>query len=403
MKNTKSILSAASKIAFALFVILFAVNPAIAFGSLATSIKLGTVSATLDPSDLTFGTQEEHDMSKFIYEKVFADPQLTEIHDIVQGVVHDKEIVLMKRLGLVGKKAVDGDCAPATNTGKLKPTTKTWQPKYITDRFQECWAKLYDTFVKYQMKANAQKPDISDTAWIKFIEDMLVNDTLPEAIFRIVWFGDTSADEVAPYGSGELTGGTDVDFFNPIDGIWKQLFAITTATPARRVTISKNAQATYTLQEFDTTDTTNKVASGIFRDLINKADSRLRGQKNAIIICTDSLALQYENELEAGGVSASFEMITDGVKVMKRKGVTIIAFGFWDRYIRQYYDDGTAYLMPHRALFTVKENIPVGVEELGSLKELSTYYDPKEKDYTIDMGFTIDAKVLEDYMVQVAH
>ena len=122
-----------------------------------------------------------------------------------------------------------------------------------------------------------------------------------------------------------------------------------------------------------------------------------------MIICTQSLADQYENELEAQGIDESFKYIQPGISTLERKGVKIYAFSFWDRYIQTYFDNGTKYYLPHRAVMTTKEQLAIGVEDSNSFQQFDIWYDKKSKNVYIDLMFKNDAKVLEDYMVQVAY
>jgi hypothetical protein len=71
--------------------------------------------------------------------------------------------------------------------------------------------------------------------------------------------------------------------------------------------------------------------------------------------------------------------------------------------IRTYENDGTVYFLPHRALLTVKENTQIGTCEEANLSEMGTIYDPIKKEMHLDTGYNIDAKIIEDYLVQVAY
>jgi len=356
-----------------------------------------------NPADVTWNGKEVMALSEAVIERAYKKPSLREFHTIIPGIVAKQQVVFLGRLGLVGKKNT-GNCAPTANTQEIDLTEKFWMPEYIEDRFQECWTDLQETFFVWGLKEGVNKADLTGTDFWNFLEDLLV-DALEECILRLAWFGDTGAANYDDSPAGHITNGVDLDYFTPIDGLWKQIFSAVTATPSRKSgTITKNSASTYALQAFDDTDTSNKVVSKYFRSLITKADYRLRDQAGIRIYCTQSMFDQYVTELESTGLDPSFEVITEGITVLKRSGVEVVAFNFWDRYIAAYESDGTKSYLPHRALLTIKDQLQIGTEEAKNFSELTAHYDPKDKDMTIDFGFNIDAMLPEEkYMFEVIY
>ncbi len=146
----------------------------------------------------------------------------------------------------------------------------------------------------------------------------------------------------------------------------------------------------------------------MLQSLIFSADFRLREKADKIIIVTQSVADQYVRELESevtNGQPVSFDYVQNGISVLKRMGVTIYAFSFWDRMLQGYTRNsaGTGWDNPHRALLTVKTNIQVGTEETKNLAALEPFYNQTLKQYFVDLGFNLDAKIIEDYMVEMAY
>jgi hypothetical protein len=228
---------------------------------------------------------------------------------------------------------------------------------------------------------------------------------MKEMIYRIAWFNDTDAALASASPAGNVTAGTTIDYFNIIDGFWKQAFGIVAADSTRKATnlTTKNAQATFALQAFNDTDTTNKIAEMTFQDLKYNADFRLREEAGLVYICTQSVVDQYAKELRSRGIDASFTRIEGGYTSLKFEGIDIIGVSLWDRMIRTYFSNGTKYHLPHRVMLTTKENLQIGVEEVGNLSELDPFYDKTTKLFNVDFGFNIDAKIIEDYKIQVAY
>jgi hypothetical protein len=359
--------------------------------------------AIFDPTDLTWNGKEVQELGEIIIEKAFVKPTLSQIHSIRTGIKAKTQIGYLSRLGMVGKKQGAG-CAPTASTTTVTGSQKFWEPEYIEDRWVECWKNLQESFWIWGLANGIAKPDLDGTDFMRFMTEV-VSDAMAEAVLRIAWFSDEDAANYNDSPAGVITNAVDPDFFNPIDGFWKQIFDIVAANSARYTDTlqSRNGQATYALQAFTSTDTTNKVAISTFEALKYNADFRLREQSNLVFMVTQSVFDQYAKELRSQSLDTSFERIEGGYNSLMFEGIPIVALNFWDRNIRANFDNETKYYRPHRALLTTKDNLVIGTENEGNFSEIDVFYDKKEKQQYVDFAFNIDAKVLEDTMLQVAY
>jgi hypothetical protein len=357
--------------------------------------------ALIDVTDLTFNGEEIKAVSEAVFESAFSKPELTKFHSVVNGIVAKKQIAILGRLnGLVGKGT--GSCDPSSATNAIVNTEKFWNPAVVSDRFESCWTDLKETFFLYGTKKGIEKYDLTGTDFLNFVEE-LVTDAIQEAIYRIAWFGDTTAENVVD--GGVITNGTDLAYFNKIDGFWKQIFAIVTADATRKTTdlASRNGQASFALQAFTATDTTNKVVSNALQNMRFGADYRLREQAGLVYVVTQSVADQYERELLAYNIAFTTERLENGITLLKSGGIEVYSFNLWDRIIRSYYSNGTVYHLPHRAVLVTPTNLQVGTEEVTAMSGMDVFNDKKSKKNFIDFAFNIDAKVVLDYEIQVAY
>ena len=357
--------------------------------------------ALIDVTDLTFNGEEIKAVSEAVFESAFSKPELTKFHSVVNGIVAKKQIAILGRLsGLVGKGT--GSCDPSSATNAIVNTEKFWNPAVVSDRFESCWSDLKETFFLYGTKKGIEKYDLTGTDFLNFVEE-LVTDAIQEAIYRIAWFGDTTAENVVD--GGVITNGTDLAYFNKIDGFWKQIFAIVAGDSARKTTdlASRNGQASFALQNFTSTDTTNKVVSNALQNMRFGADYRLREQAGLVYVVTQSVADQYERELLAYNVAFTTERLENGITLLKSGGIEVYSFNLWDRIIRSYYSNGTVYYLPHRALLVTPTNLQVGTEEVSAMSGMDVFNDKKSKKNFIDFAFNIDAKVVLDYEIQAAY
>lgn len=357
-----------------------------------------------NPADITWNGKEVMSLSEMIIEKTFAKPSLSQIHTFVPGVKAKQQIGYLSQLsGLVGKTTAG--CVPDTNTSTVSGSEKFWNPAYIGDRFKQCWKDLTPSFWSWGLKNGVSKGDLTSGDFFNFLQSVL-SDAMYEAVLRIAWFGNLNAAHFTDSPAGTITDGTTLAYFNPIDGYWEQIFDIVAATAARKSDglNSKNGQATYVAQAFDATDTTNRVVTETLAQLKYEADFRLRDQPGLVYLVTQSVFDQYAKELRSySNVDASYQRIEGGYTSLQFEGIQVIGLNFWDRIIRAYQDNGTKYYLPHRALLTTIDNLQLGSEEERNLSELDVWHEKKDNALYVDFGFNEDAKVIEDYLIQVAY
>lgn len=369
--------------------------------------------AIINPSDLTFNGEEIKSFSEAIYEATFAKPALTEFHTLYSDIKAKKQIAFLGRLGgLVGRKHDSANgCAPLVNPNGITNTEKFWNPVYCEDRLVACWDEFLESFMVYSLKNGIDKADITSTDIANFIEDRY-KDEIAESVLRNVWFNDTDAAAYNASPAGTFYNGGNanvtVDYFNLIDGLWKQIFAICAANPSQLISdlTTKNNQTTFSNQAFNNSDITNRLVTKAIQNLVFSADDRLRDADGQLLLCTRSIADQYTRELEAEGVDGSWTAIQDGIATLKRGGLTLVVVPFWDRMIKTYSRQAgnvNAYFRPHRMILTTKEQLAAGTEEAGGLSNVDVHYDKVDKKVYFDFGYNIDAKFLKDYMLQAAY
>lgn len=357
--------------------------------------------AIFDPNELNFNGEEIKNSAEAVFISAFAKPELNKFMEIVGGIVAKKQIAILGRFNsLLGKG--NGACDTEGRQVSTGMYQKVWEPEYISDKLKYCWTELEGKFWIWGTKKGVDKADLTSTDFLVFIEELLA-DALIETYLRVAWFNDKDAELVDD--GGVITDGTDLAFFNRIDGFWKQLFAIGTSNPVRKTAglTVKNAAASYALQEFNSTDTTNKVVSKTLQNMRFGSDSRLRGKQNLVYTVTQSVADQYERELIEYNVAYTTDRLENGVAVLKTGGITVISFEFWDRIIREFFDNGTTFHLPHRALLSVPENVQLGTEEEGTLTGYKVWYSDDTDNVFVKFGFNIDAKVIVNHEVQLAY
>jgi len=348
-------------------------------------------------------------MSETLHEEFFRNPAITAFHDVQEGIVAGKQMLIFKNhTGLTGYNRT-GCSTTADANFAIDEVVKNWAPKYIGDRFAECYDTFLPKFFTYGFKGGVNKPDLTGTELAAFLEENIA-DEMQNVFLRHLWFGDTAI--AATTGNNLISG--QLKYFNAINGYWKQLFAIVagdaTRLTAGTVLEDRNAEASFALQKFDSTDTTNQAVTAALDQMFYDADERLTEMdpSQLVYIVTKSVFDQYVRERKSvSAIDQSYMRVENGMRVATINGIDVIPFNFQDRIIKSYLNDGTAAVLPHRAILTTRTNLVIGCETVGELEGgamgFKPWFSDDDEKYYVRYGATLDAKVALNNMIQVCY
>lgn len=358
------------------------------------------MASPIDISGLTLNAKEQPDFMKFVFERIFTEGELAENHTIWSGVKMKEQIVFASTNLLSGIK---DPLTSRPNSGN-KPvfTQKYWEPSPAGDTMTLTPQELNSLFKAYADKIStyAEKFDMTGTDLEKFLLELFTN-SAKSAIQRLVWHGDKAIAASGAARSGLKVAG-NVKYFDVIDGIWKRVYTEVTAGTLPRFTVTKNAAATFALQALAAGESIT-----IFEGMWAKADPRLKSDPDAVLMVTNSLWENYRQWLQDKGTPYNINLTTDGFRELTWNGIRVRNMEIlWDRPIQTYFEQlntGLAYDKPHRALMTVKANIPIATLNDGDFDEMKAKYEEYERFAWFAYGFTLDAQVLEGYMAVAAY
>lgn len=348
-------------------------------------------------SNLTLNTQEATQDSDLIKVNPYLVPEVTRIHGVQTGVIMDKYIPILGQFEDIGK--VDpGNCSTNDFVDGIPVSQKTWTPKLISSRITICAddipAKL--KFWMEQMKASGRWENIN-APLKQFILDR-AQEAVTRAIIRIAEFADTSAALVA--NGGNMTAGTTLTYFTMLDGLWKQIFTDgALGTPLiERYTINENSNATKQLQ----LALADNAAYEAMANLVEKLPAEAMAGRNVLQI-TKTLWDNWVRFIENKAGAYRPELLQDGMTKENFRGFPIIVRSDWDRMIRKYHDLGTTYYLPHRAILTDINNIPIGTSDTQSFSTIDAFYDKVTKKHYTDVAWRQDCKLLQENSIAVAY
>jgi hypothetical protein len=348
----------------------------------------------LNPADLTFNGQEAKDIGEAVIESIFENPAVADLMTVYDGIVTKKQIPFLGTLSKITK--IDAGCGSGVSANNIPMTEKFWEPENLKIWLQLCAEDLLNSFWVYAQKLGMDRSDVTGTTIASFVVERMTA-AAQEDLLRIIWFNDKAADNVS--GGGVITNGVSLTDYNIIDGLWKQIFDVVTATPARKIAISENAGANKAAQL--------NLAAGkaltTFQKMIAAADSRLKSAPDKILLCTTTLLENYATYLESQGADASFIRIENGYSTLRYRNITIYGIDFWDRTIQADFDNGTTYDLPNRALLTTKMNLAIGSDRLADSESFKVYYSEDTELNNFKGKYRVDAKLLQDYLIQAAY
>lgn len=346
----------------------------------------------------TFTDDEVRSIQECILEEMIEQPLLTAVFgQIVTGVKNGKEIGFIKSdMGLMLKSGAMG-CGGAKDStySSISTSKKKWDLKPVHFYNEECENDTRNTFLDLAKNGGIDVYDMTGSEYYALLQSLLAKN-LAKNVYVLAWFADTAT--LNQTDGGKLKDGVDIKYFNPFDGLFKQLTAIYTANAARRVAITANAGANYAAQDA----ITDAQCTAVFNDLLRKADPRLANASDKIYISTRSLVQGYRWDMQAKGTDTLMTKQIEGVEVPTANGIPIIESGVWDEIIRAYFNDGTKYDSPHRAILTTKSQLALAFQSNGAMEDLDLFYDKYHAINVVRGEDQIDAKALEDHMFQIA-
>lgn len=342
-------------------------------------------------------TRELIALNEMIIEKLLEAPELNTLNTFYGNINYAKKIGVVNAIRLV-MKAEQG-CNPTAVTHNLPvDTTKNWAPIGWQMEHKECWNDYVTTLGALQMTPGVEKYDITNTDIMKALMMRLEYAIRYNYIIH-TWFGDTDAEHSDASPAGVITPGTDVDYFNLIDGFWKLAFAIGAGTPDQHISIASNSQATYALQR-SALRAAPETAWNVFEDMIDRADPSIA---NPQIVSTSLLWNAAAKYVRDKSLAETYGNLVNGLPYMKVNGVDIIKVDIMDDIIKRYENNGTKYNLPARAILSEKDNLGVAVPGTAPITSIKVILNEETEEIKCRAKDAFDTKIIEDSKIIVAY
>lgn len=338
------------------------------------------------------------DLRELLFLTVYDDPDIDFTIKNETGVTNGKKLGYIDSMGDVGEAR--SGCDPQYSKVNVTGIQKEWELGDWEIAKEICYDELENTIAEDSLNTGTDRAYLQDTPYWDQVLMPLLEKAMKEMFWRIVWFGDKDAKNIAD--GGILKAGINPKLFNMCDGLWKRLQAIIAANPNQHTEIAANAATTYLDQKNGIL--VPGTAIKIFDTLLADADSRIFDKPGSAIFCTNSMfkALRTDLVERYGKTTMPFENVATGITLSEYDGRTIIALDIWDRLIKKFEDTGTALNCPHRAIVCSPDNLFVGTNDKDKIASLSVHFNDKDRKNYIYAASKIGTLVGEDELVQVA-
>ena len=365
----------------------------------------------IDFSKFTVGNGALSDLRELLFLTLYQNPVIDTLVTTKTGVKTGDKLDFVSDLGDVGLHA--SGCNPTYSNINISGIEKEWTlgPWQIAKHI--CYTELENTLGEIALNGGTDITYLEDTPYWDLLMKLL-QQAIIEMFWRIIFFGDTTAKNIAD--GGILTAGVNKMLFTMCDGLWKRFTSIVASNSKQQTAVTANVATEKVAGEGNTTVdkvTYNAQKTAIRQEgyaiklidtLLSDADSRIFDLPEPSIYMTSSLFKALRSDVVAHYTKATmpWEQVAAGVHVSEYDGVRIVVLDIWDRLIKKFEDTGTALNNPHRAVVCSPKNLFVGTDDKERVATLRVSFNEETQYNNIFSTAKIDTLVGEDALIQVA-
>lgn len=360
-------------------------------------------STGLNFANLTPDNGAVRDLKQLIFLSVLGAERLGSMFNVLPNQKHGNKVGLIGEFGLLGK-AAEG-CNPTYDHNTAAVSEKVWdiRPWQISEEI--CYDDLEGTLGQVAMKTKTDIADLTGTEYLDYVVMPLLEQGASKMLFRFAWFGDKNAATISNGGVLKDEAADKVKNFTVTDGFWKRIYELVATNAERHTTIAANAKTTFAEQK--EAIRTAGVATEVLDNLISDAPMNLRQANGQVIFISQALkdALNADIKKNNKGSDLQWESLFDGITKTTYDGIEVVALPMWDEIIKGYEtaNAGKAWNKPYRAVYTVRENLLLGLESANEIVDLQVFFEQKEQMNYILAKDKLGTLIADDNLIQVAY
>lgn len=353
--------------------------------------------AGIDFSSLTPKNGAVQELAELIFLELIEDDKLGQLVTFMPNQENGKKLGFVGKAGLLGKKAKG--CDPEYAKHLVQTSEKTWDLQEWEIAEVVCYKELENTIAEYFAANGSDMADLTSSEYMQQVVRPILEQAIRDLMIRFAFFGDKNAE-------GTLKDDVDPEYFNLIDGIFKQLFTGVTEGKTKRVVIDANTKTTIDAQ-YEAMSQPG-AATGVLNKLITDTPMKLRRMKDRVFIVTQAFAdkLNFDIQENNKGSELQWESIFDGIQKTTYQGITLIAVPQFDEIIQDYLKNTTnanAYDKPFRVIYGAKGNFRVGSKSSETVADVKVTFDDVTRKNYLYAADTLGALVLAEEYAAVAY
>ncbi len=352
-------------------------------------------------------------MAQYLTNLPLSPENLASLRDaIIKKVIDDENIrrvLTIKRvrtgepLAIIGEMDAVGHagagCNPTYEQIGIGNSLQRWALGAWEIALEICYKDFEGTMAEYALRAGTPIGDLTDTE-IMAVYLELLETQMRRMLWRLAWFGDTTAQNITD--GGVITNGEDVTLLTPNDGLFKKLFAIATANPSQRTTISANTAASYAAQK--SAMLAAGYATGIVDTIKLEASTKVNAGGEATLFMNKKFADYLAHDIKVTYKdNLPFERIFDGFYLAYYDGLPIVAIEAWDYLIDKYENTSAKWNLPFRAVLANPSNLLLGVDKDDPISTPDIWFEKKDRMNYVYATGKIDTMVAQPDLVHVAY
>lgn len=321
--------------------------------------------------------------NKVMVKPVFYTPEFTDFVTVHGDIKSKKQLILDEILEYILQK--NEGCGRTPSGNVINITEKWLEVCSVKVNLNQCAAALRGTFFEDFLNSGLEEDDLNGTYIKEYMLEKIVAG-LKLDVWRVMWFGDASSEDPN---------------YNICTGFWPRIFASVGQydNNIKRVVISGNdayVNEDGTLKDCAAIDILRAMRTTA-SDLLDEVEPEgkyiglTRSLYENYIACLEDKCCGDRGVIMLTDQSNDKQYLFKAIKVYRMRG--------WDRYIKK--DLNSEY--PHRAIYTTKENLALGVDALGDEARLRFIYDDVEELNYVDAKFKMGTQIVYEEFTVVAY
>lgn len=347
--------------------------------------------------NLLLSERDIRDLGELIPLTILKDEDFNKYVNVKTNVRHGDQLGFIGELSAIGKSGAG--CNPTYGKLSIENSEKRWSLGDWEIAKEICYKELEGTIAELAFKTGTDIADLTGTQFANQILYPALDVAVRKMIWRIGWFNDKTASNVAD--GGVITDGVDLSLMNVEDGLFKRIFTQVAVNAGQRTEIAANGEASAAAQKSAMWQ--KGVATGIVDSVLADADARI-AENGGILMMTRSMASALANDIKKTyNTQLQWETIFDGFDVTEYDGVTVARIGIWDEMIRTYENNGTKLNLPYRVVFGNPQNFLVGTGGASIFDKFDVWFERKERTNNIYATGKMGTLIAEEELFQVAY